>query len=111
MECDCRSNKHGHKITIYNDRTFKRKTDFKEYAFEGGLRLNVPSDWNSQAPELSYYEGTIWYARHFNINEQPLGNLFLYFGAVNYKCTVYLKRHYGRTHEGGFTPFPIKYYR
>lgn len=99
--------KHGHKITIYNDRTLKGKTDFKEYAFEGGLRLNVPSDWNSQVPELSYYEGTIWYARHFNINEQPLGNLFLYFGAVNYKCTVYLNGTAVGTHEGGFTPFQL----
>lgn len=40
------------------------KTDFYEYSFEEGLILNVPSDWNSQIPELKFYEGTVWYARH-----------------------------------------------
>lgn len=99
--------KHGHKILIYNDRPLKGKTDFKEYAWEGGLRLNVPSDWNSQQAELNYYEGTIWYARHFNVNKEFKGNLFLHFGAVNYRCTVYLNGVAVGSHEGGFTPFQI----
>lgn len=99
--------KHGHKILIYNDRPLKGKTDFKEYAWEGGLRLNVPGDWNSQQAELNYYEGTIWYARHFNVNEALKGNLFLHFGAVNYHCTVYLNGVAIGSHEGGFTPFQI----
>lgn len=99
--------KHGRKIQIYNDCPLKNKTDFKEYAWEGGLRLNVPGDWNSQQPELNYYEGTIWYARHFSINEQIKGNLFLHFGAVNYHCTVYLNGVMVGSHEGGFTPFQI----
>lgn len=99
--------KHGHKILIYNDRPLKGKTDFKEYAWEGGLRLNVPSDWNSQQAELNYYEGTIWYARHFNVDKEFKGNLFLHFGAVNYRCTVYLNGVAVGSHEGGFTPFQI----
>lgn len=99
--------KHGHKILIYNDRPLKGETDFKEYAWEGGLRLNVPGDWNSQQAELNYYEGTIWYARHFNVNEALKGNLFLHFGAVNYRCTVYLNGVAIGSHEGGFTPFQI----
>ena len=99
--------KHGHKILIYNDRPLKGKTDFKEYAWEGGLRLNVPGDWNSQQAELNYYEGTIWYARHFNVDKEFKGNLFLHFGAVNYRCTVYLNGVAVGSHEGGFTPFQI----
>ena len=80
----------GRKTAIYRNRALKDKADFKEYAFEGGLRLNVPSDWNSQIPELKYYEGTMWYARKFEINKKSDENLFLYFGAVNYRCRVYL---------------------
>ena len=95
----------GCKTAIYRNRALKDKADFKEYAFEGGLRLNVPSDWNSQIPELKYYEGTMWYARKFEINKKSDENLFLYFGAVNYRCRVYLNGTLIGSHEGGFTPF------
>ena len=95
----------GRKTAIYRNRALKDKADFKEYAFEGGLRLNVPSDWNSQIPELKYYEGTVWYARKFKINKKSDENLFLYFGAVNYRCRVYLNGTLIGSHEGGFTPF------
>ena len=97
----------GYKTGIYKNRPLKDKADFKEYAFEGGLRLNVPSDWNSQLPELKYYEGSVWYARKFMIDEANLvgKKLFLYFGAVNYRCGVYLNGIRIGGHEGGFTPF------
>ena len=97
----------GRKTAIYRNRALKDKADFKEYAFEGGLRLNVPSDWNSQIPELKYYEGTMWYARKFEINKKSDENLFLYFGAVNYRCRVYLNGTLIGSHEGGFTPFQV----
>ena len=92
---------HGHKDSIYKDKPLKSKSDFKEYAFEGGVRLNVPGDWNSQYPELKYYEGTVWYARHFSIKRSSDENVFLYFGAVNYQCTVYLNGTKVGGHEGG----------
>ena len=95
----------GRKTAIYRNRALKDKADFKEYSFEGGFRLNVPSDWNSQIPELKYYEGTMWYARKFEINKKSDENLFLYFGAVNYRCRVYLNGTLIGSHEGGFTPF------
>ena len=95
----------GRRTAIYRNRVLKDKADFKEYAFEGGLRLNVPSDWNSQIPELKYYEGTMWYARKFEINKKSDENLFLYFGAVNYRCRVYLNGTLIGSREGGFTPF------
>ena len=51
----------GQRMKIYENRQPEGNIDFYEYAFEGGLRLNVPGDWNSQSPELKYYEGTVWY--------------------------------------------------
>ena len=80
----------GRKNKIYLNRKPEGKTDFYEYSFDNGLRLDVPSDWNCQMPELKYYEGTVWYARRFDAPEQAGRRQFLYFGAVSYRCRVYL---------------------
>lgn len=98
----------GRKNKIYLNKKPEGKTDFYEYAFENGLRLNVPSDWNSQLPELKYYEGTVWYARRFDAVKVPGERLFLYFGAVSYRCRIYLNGQEVGSHEGGFTPFQIE---
>ena len=80
----------GQRMKIYENQQPKGNTDFYEYAFEGGLRLNVPGDWNSQLPELKYYEGTVWYGRHFAAKRLVDKRQFLYFSAVSYRCKVYL---------------------
>lgn len=49
----------GQRMKIYENQQPKGNADFFEYASEGGLRLNVPGDWNSQLPELKYYEGLL----------------------------------------------------
>ena len=98
----------GRKNKIYLNRKPEGKTDFYEYAFENGLRLDVPSDWNSQTPELKYYEGTVWSARRFDAPRQDGRRLFLHFGAVSYRCRVYLNGEEIGSHEGGFTPFQIE---
>ena len=98
----------GRKNRIYLNRKPEGKTDFYEYSFENGLRLNVPSDWNSQTPELKYYEGTVWYARRFDVARNGSERLFLYFGAVNYRCRIYLNGEEIGSHEGGFTPFQFE---
>lgn len=99
---------HGRESQIYLDKKPQGKTDFYEYSFENGLKLNVPSDWNSQMAELKYYEGTIWYARKFDAVKETDKRLFLYFGAVNYRCRVYLNGKEIGQHEGGFTPFQFE---
>lgn len=98
----------GRKNRIYLNRKPEGKTDFYEYSFDNGLRLDVPSDWNSQMPELKYYEGTVWYARRFDAPKQDAKRLFLHFGAVSYRCRVYLNGEEIGAHEGGFTPFQIE---
>jgi len=98
----------GRKNKIYLNKKPTGKTDFYEYAFDGGLKLNVPSDWNSQLPELKYYEGTVWYAKHFNAPIGQDGRLFIYFAAVSYRCKVYLNGKEIAEHEGGFTPFQVE---
>ncbi len=95
----------GDRMKVYENRKPEGNTDFYEYSFDGGLRLEVPGDWNSQSPELKYYEGTVWYARHFDAAPKAGSREFLYFGAVNYRCKVYLNGKEISAHEGGFTPF------
>ncbi|RYD71699.1 MAG: glycoside hydrolase family 2, partial [Sphingobacteriales bacterium] len=97
----------GRKNKIYLNKKPETKIDFYEYSFDHGYRLNVPSDWNSQMPELKYYEGTIWYARRFDVAKRQDGKTFLYFGAVSYRCRIYLNGKEIGQHEGGFTPFQI----
>ncbi len=95
----------GDRMKVYENRKPEGNTDFYEYSFDGGLRLEVPGDWNSQYPELKYYEGTVWYARHFDADPKPGCREFLCFGAVSYRCRVYLNGREICSHEGGFTPF------
>lgn len=97
----------GQRMKIYENRKPEGQTDFYEYSFDGGLRLEVPGDWNSQSDELKYYEGTVWYGRHFDAAPQPGKKEMLHFGAVSYRCNVYLNGEKIASHEGGFTPFTI----
>lgn len=98
----------GRRMEVYKNRVPQTKEEFYEYSFENGMRLNVPGDWNSQSSELKYYEGTVWYGRHFEANISPDKRQFLYFGAVSYRCRVYLNGHEIASHEGGFTPFQVE---
>lgn len=84
----------------------KDKSDLLEYDFDQMDEIKVPGDWNSQKPELLYYEGTVWYKRSFDYTlTENTNRLFLYFEASNYKTEVYLNGQKLGTHIGGFTPF------
>ena len=90
----------------WNDDQPKNKTDRKEYGYIDKYTFNVPGDWNSQDPKFLYYEGTIWYKKSFDFTKSnSTNNLFLYFGAVNYRADVYLNGKKLGSHIGGFTPF------
>lgn len=84
----------------------KDSTDLIEYDFDKMDALNVPGDWNSQKPELLYYEGTVWYKKSFDYASAKKENRqFVYFEASNYKTEVYFNGRKLGTHLGGFTPF------
>jgi beta-glucuronidase len=93
---------------VYKDRKPEGKTDFVEYSFDLGPSLSVPGDFNSQLPELTYYESSVWYKKTFTYALHDNRKLFLHFGAVNYLADVFFNgRNLGR-HEGGFTPFQFE---
>src|SRR6516225_8182736 len=50
----------------------------QEYDFSTAPALHVPGDWNTQRPELLYYEGTVWYEKSFTYHPSPATSTFLY---------------------------------
>lgn len=98
----------GDWAAYYKDRKPMTNTDFVESSFEEGQQLYVPGDFNSQLPELNYYESSVWYKRTFNIKYTDTSRFFIHFAAVNYKAEVYLNGIKIGIHEGGFTPFQFE---
>ncbi len=98
----------GNGAKIYLNLTPQDKTTFYEYKFTDASRLYVPGDWNSQRPELYYYESTMWYKKDFTYDLKAGNRLFIYFGAVNYTCNVYLNGEKLGSHTGGFNPFQFE---
>ncbi|MGE5943962.1 MAG: glycoside hydrolase family 2 protein [Flavobacteriales bacterium] len=93
-------------MPLYKDTKPKDKTDRVEYSFDDAQTLWVPSSWNSQKPELFYYEGSIWYRKTFDKDTIAKDKrYFIYFGAANYLSTVTFNGEILGKHEGGFTPF------
>ena len=76
-----------------------------EYSFAKGPTLHVPGDWNTQRPDLFFYEGPLWYQRDINYTPQPGHRTFLHVGAANYHSFFWINGTRVCEHEGGFTTF------
>jgi beta-glucuronidase len=76
-----------------------------EYNFAISPTIKVPGDWNTQRPDLFYYEGPIWYEKDFEHTAKPGTRTFIHFGAANYRSFVWVNTQKVCEHEGGFTPF------
>ena len=86
--------------------TPQNKSDRVEFGYSNRQVLQVPGDWNSQAAKFLYYEGIVWYKKTFDFVKTTAGKkVFIWFGAVNYQCDVYLNGKKLGYHKGGFTPF------
>ena len=66
------------------------------FAFQSklsGITDKTPTDW-------------CWYHREFTVPSEMAGKqIILHFGAVDYRCWVYVNGEFAGTHEGGHTPF------
>ena len=72
------------------DKDITDKSVLQEYDFATDKTLAVPGDWNTQRPELYYYEGTVWYRKRFDYKPSEGNRQFLHFAAVNYEAIVFL---------------------
>jgi beta-glucuronidase len=95
----------GTGMRFYENAKPKTPRDLVEYDFDTSGTLHVPGDWNTQRPELFFYEGSVWYEKSFSYRKRSDSRVFVYFGAANYKASVYLNAQKLGDHEGGFTPF------
>lgn len=87
----------------------KDKTERVEYGFTSGRTLYVPGSWNTQEPELKYYEAAIWYRKTFDKPDLALNKrYFVYVGAANQTAIVTFNGKVLGTHEGGYTPFSFE---
>ncbi len=87
------------------DKDVVDKSVLQEWNFATDKTLFVPGDWNTQRPELYYYEGTVWYRNRFQYHPKNNKRVFLHFAAVNYEAIVFLNGKTIGKHVGGFTPF------
>ena len=92
----------------FRDRKPSHPAERIEYDFDTSLELEVPGDWNTQIPELHYYESSLWYRRRFTTETGEFGRAFVHFGAVNHSCTVFLDGEELAAHEGGYGPFAVE---
>ena len=98
---------------FFNNAKPKRPEDLIEYDFDKSPTMTIPSDWNTQDPQLFFYEGTVWFYKMFKVEgvefregAKSIGlRELLYFGAVNYDCRVWVNGQEAGHHIGGFTPF------
>ncbi len=90
------------------NRKARKPSDLVEYNFDKSPEINVPGDWNTQSPELLYYEGSLWYKKSFSIKKEPGHRYFIYFGAINYEANIYLNAKHIGDHRGGFTSFDFE---
>jgi beta-glucuronidase len=98
----------GDWTAIYKEKKATGKKDFVEYSFDLSSTLDVPGDFNSQLPELNYFESSVWYKKTVAYKRKENKRTFFYFGAVNYKTDVFLNGEKIGNHEGGFTPFQFE---
>ena len=89
----------------YTDAKPVSKMDRVEYSFDSSPTMRIPGEWGTQVPELTWYEGSVWFKRDFQLHKNEGKRYFLYFGAANYETHVWVNGHKLGTHVGGFTPF------
>lgn len=78
------------------------------YDFSGWEKISVPSSWNTEKPEYTYFEGTGIYFRTFDDpRTKKSGRVLLCFEGANCECRLFLGGKYLGRHIGGFSPFVI----
>ena len=86
---DYRANPIPDRSSFFADRSFySNQKVLVEYDFDYAKEIAVPGDWNTQRPELYYYEGAVWYRTKFDAEPKQGSRYFLYFGAANYETVV-----------------------
>jgi len=77
-----------------------------DYDWECWDKINVPSSWNLEKPELYYFEGFGVYTRTFNYTPKNQNErLIIRFEGAAYRTSVFVNGEFIGTHDGASTPF------
>ncbi len=72
-------------------------------------KITVPFCPESKLSNIEYkdFMNCVWYMRKFDVLERwkTTGRVFIHFGAVDYKATVYINKKEVGIHVGGYTSF------
>ena len=96
-------------IDLDGEWRFVRDTarQFTACSLPAGEPIAVPGCWEAQVPQ-PYRVVTAWYHRSSEIpGAWADGNVVLTFGAVMYRCVVWVNGERVGSHEGGYTAFSI----
>ena len=75
---------------------------------EYSMKINVPFCPQSELSGIGYkdFMASVWYKRELEVTSDMLkGRVFLHFGAVDYKATLYVNEKLVGTHVGGYVSF------
>ena len=82
---------------------------FPSYDDDAFWPTTVPAAYNRIHPQLEYYEGDLVYLNRFPARlPQPGERVFLHFGAVADRCSVFLNGLFIGEHDGGYTAFTME---
>ena len=98
----------GHRRYDEIDPTQAMKSDVHalyEYDMDRSPVAQLPQSFVTLSPQMRFYNGLVWFQRHFTARPEPGKRAFLRFGAVDYRAQIYLNGKLVGEHEGGFTPF------
>lgn len=103
----------GENAQRYNPQTeeeylSKYPFSFVEQNMEKAPKMKLPGAWNSRLKELRYYDGLVWFRRHFENIGKNNERAFLNFEAANYKLDAWVNGKKVGHHEGGFTSFAFE---
>jgi beta-glucuronidase len=86
----------------------RNPTALYEFDMDRSPTAQLPQSFVTLSPQMRYYNGLVWFQRHFTAHLPAGRRAFLRFGAVDYRAHVFLNGHYIGEHEGGFTPFSFE---
>lgn len=76
-----------------------------DFDFEHWPTMQLPAVWNTEDEKLFYNESSVVFTRTFRYRSHGERFVKLRFGAVYYRCFVFLNGTYIGFHDGGSTPF------
>jgi beta-galactosidase/beta-glucuronidase len=81
-------------------------TDPRSLSFESRIEVPFAYQWPASGLADASRHDVVWYRRRFDdVRDSAEQRLLLHFGAVDYRCTVWVNGVRAGDHEGGHTPF------